>query len=74
MIREKLKEAKETYNHLKTLIEKTSIDLHAISEEVSKDPHGWVTNKDIREFSCFDDNTLLAIRAPPGVMLEVPGR
>eukprot|EP01138_Halocafeteria_seosinensis_P008305 gb/GECG01008486.1/.p1 GENE.gb/GECG01008486.1/~~gb/GECG01008486.1/.p1 ORF type:complete len:223 (+),score=31.74 gb/GECG01008486.1/:1-669(+) len=72
-LRQKIEEAKDTSNYLTDLIKKTSTDLHTISNQVAEDPYGWLTNRDIRELSCFDDHTLIAVRAPPGVTLEVPG-
>ena len=63
-------EAKE--NQLDEMIRSCSVQLRMLTEDASNSRLAYVTYQDIRSVRSFDDQTVVAIKAPPETRLEVP--
>ncbi|XP_078665057.1 uncharacterized protein LOC144907637 isoform X1 [Branchiostoma floridae x Branchiostoma belcheri] len=63
-------EAKE--NLLDELIRHSSTQLKHLTEDVDNKKHAYVTYQDIRSIRTFEEQTVIAIKAPPETRLEVP--
>ncbi|CAH1248224.1 transcription factor E2F6-like isoform X2 [Branchiostoma lanceolatum] len=63
-------EAKE--NLLDELIRHSSTQLKHLTEDPDNKKHAYVTYQDIRSIRTFEEQTVIAIKAPPETRLEVP--
>ncbi|XP_078584925.1 uncharacterized protein LOC144867033 isoform X1 [Branchiostoma floridae x Branchiostoma japonicum] len=63
-------EAKE--NLLDELIRHSSTQLKHLTEDSENKKHAYVTYQDIRSIKTFEEQTVIAIKAPPETRLEVP--
>ncbi|XP_077989783.1 transcription factor E2F3-like [Glandiceps talaboti] len=63
-------EAKE--NRLDDLIKSCTLQLKMLTEDVGNGRHAYVTYQDIRGIKSFNEQTVIAIKAPPETRLEVP--
>lgn len=46
--------------------------LQALSENPLNKPRLYVTDEDVMGLPCFANDTIFAVKAPPGTTLEVP--
>ncbi|XP_070534442.1 transcription factor E2F3-like [Ptychodera flava] len=63
-------EAKE--NRLDDLIKSCTLQLKMLTEDAGNGRHAYVTYQDIRGIKSFNEQTVIAIKAPPETRLEVP--
>lgn len=67
-----LKELRAEEKRIDDLINKTKDKLSSMFETESVRQYMYVTEEDIKSLPCFQNETLIAIKAPHGTMLEVP--
>ncbi|XP_071854165.1 transcription factor E2F3-like [Apostichopus japonicus] len=59
-------------NRLDELIRNASLQLKMLTEDPGNKRYAYVTYHDIRSIKSFEDQTVIAIKAPPETKLEVP--